>query len=173
MELKTALKTRRSIRNYKNITIPDNVLQEILTLANAAPSAGNVQAREFIVIKSTTLKQKLASAAFGQGFIKDAPVVLVVCGNQKRSFASYGGRGRDFYCIQDADAAIMHILLAAHDIGLGTCWVGAFNDLKVSSVLNLPGYIKPIAIIPIGYPDREPSKTSRIYVEKLIHHEKW
>jgi nitroreductase len=173
MELKTALKTRRSVRSFTNKPIPEELLQEILDLANSAPSAGNVQAREFIVVKDRRVKEKLTAAALNQRFIYEAPVDIVVCGNHKRSSATYGNRGRSLYSIQDADAAIMHILLAAHASGLGTCWVGAFDDQKVSSILNLPDHIKPIAIIPMGYPAKTPHQSSRIPIQELIHFDKW
>ncbi len=173
MEIEQGLKTRRSIRSFKKISIPDKLIQEILELANAAPSAGNLQAREFIVVKKQSIKNELAKAAYGQDFIEDAPVVIVVCGNQKRSAAGYGKRGMDFYSVQDADAAIMHILLAAHNFALGTCWVGAFNDHEVSSILDLPNFIRPIAIIPLGYPTHIPQSISRIQAERITHYDKW
>jgi nitroreductase len=173
MELRKGLKTRRSIRSFKKTSIPDKLIGEILELANAAPSAGNIQAREFIVARKPSIKKALSKAAHGQEFINEAPVVIVVCGNQNRSAAGYGRRGSDFYSIQDADASIMHILLAAYSLELGTCWVGAFNDDKVSSILNLPNFIRPIAIIPIGYPSHIPKTTSRIQIERLVHYDKW
>ena len=173
MELIEALKTRRSIRRFKSDPVSDKMLWEILEMANAAPSAGNLQAREFILVRDPTVKDELAASAFGQSFIAQAPVVLVVCGNLNRSGSGYGDRGRDLYSIQDADAAVMHILLTAHAKGLGTCWVGAFDDERVSSVLNLPQYIRPIAIIPLGYPASKPCTTSRIDIKKLVHFDKW
>ena len=173
MELIDGLLSRRSVRRFKSKSIPDDLIWKILKLANAAPSAGNLQSRDFIITRDEEIKQKLATAAHDQIFIHDAPVVIVVCGNQARSSSSYGNRGTDFYSIQDADAAVMHILLAALANDLGTCWVGAFDDDEVSAVLDLPELIRPIAIIPIGYPAQKPIKTSRVPIEKLVHYEKW
>ncbi len=173
MDLIEALKTRRSIRKFKAEPVPEELLNELLDLANAAPSAGNLQARAFIVARNEKVKKQLSTAALGQGFVRDAPVVIVVCGNVERTAAGYGSRGRDLYSIQDADAAVMHILLATHAMCLGACWVGAFNDDEVSSILELPQQLKPIAIIPLGYPDETPAPTSRITIEELLHVDKW
>lgn len=173
MDLVEGLKSRRSIRRFKLKPIDDEIINEILELANAAPSAGNLQARDFIVVREDKIKQQLSAAALGQGFVHDAPVVIVVCGNLERSAAGYGRRGRDFYSIQDADAAVMHILLAAHAMGLGTCWVGAYDDDEVASVLGLPEHVRPIAIIPLGYPAVRPTTTSRLPIDKVVHDEKW
>lgn len=173
MDLIDGLRSRRSIRRFKPELIPDDIILNILDLANAAPSAGNLQAREFIVIRDVDVKEKLAVAAFNQKFVLQAPVVIVVCGNPERSSMGYGKRGKKLYSIQDADAAVMHILLAAHALGMGTCWVGAFDEREVKTVLNIPEYIKPIALIPLGYPEKIPEETRREKIEKLVHFDKW
>jgi nitroreductase len=87
--------------------------------------------------------------------------------------ASYGRRGREFYCLQDAAAAVEHILLLAVDHGLGACWVGAFNENEVSRILNLPPYIRPVAIIPIGCPKGRVVPTHRMDIKALTHYNKW
>jgi nitroreductase len=173
MDIDTTLRARRSVRRFKNAPVEDEVLDEILELANAAPSAGNLQAREFIVVRDQEVKFELSKAAYNQDFIATAPVLIAVCGNQARSAAVYGGRGRDFYSIQDADAAVMHILLAAHARELGTCWVGAFDDDEVASILELPMDVRPIALIPLGYPEKMPQATNRMPIEKLVHYDNW
>ena len=173
MELFSALRERRSVRKFESTPVPDDVVWELLEFGNAAPSAGNVQAREFIVVHDPQIKKRLSEAALGQAFVKAAPVVVVVCGNTGRAAEQYGTRGQALYSIQDADAAVMQILLAAHGKGLGTCWVGAFDDNRVSSILKLPVHIKPIAIIPLGYPAVKPAKTSRLPIEDLVHQDNW
>jgi nitroreductase len=173
MDLIEALETRRSVRHFKPEQISDELLWNILKLGNTAPSAGNLQAREFIVVRDGDIKERLAAAAFNQRFVREAPVVIVVCGNKARSSKGYGTRGEHFYSIQDADAAIMHIILSAHSLRLGTCWVGAFDDERVSSVLNLPNFIRPVAIIPLGFPTKIPEPTSRMKIEKLVHFDQW
>ncbi|HDM25573.1 MAG TPA: nitroreductase family protein [Thermoplasmatales archaeon] len=172
MELKEVIMRRCSVRSFKETDFPLEIVTEILEYANMAPSAGNLQARDFIVVTDDEIKYELASAAFGQMFIVEAPVVVVACANLKR-IAPYGKRGEDLYCLQDATAAIEHILLMATDFGLGSCWVGAFNENKVSEILNLPSYIRPVAIIPLGYSDEKESESSRMDIKELIHYNKW
>ena len=88
--------------------------------------------------------------------------------------SSYGRRGTELYCLQDTAAAVEHILLLATDYGLGTCWIGAFNESEVAKILNVPPHIRPVAIIPIGYPKSDKDvPTSRIDTKALIHYNRW
>lgn len=173
MEVFEAIKGRRSIRAFKGDPVSDDVLRRILEAAQWAPSAGNLQARDFIVVRDPEVKSRLAKAALGQWFIVEAPVNVVVCANLERSASRYGERGRRFYAWLDATAAVENLMLAAHALGLGTCWVGAYRDEEVTEILGLPEWIKPIAIIPIGYPREKPSPTSRINVEKLTSKDRY
>lgn len=176
MEIVDGMIRRRSIRRFRSDDVPDSKIMELLELANSAPSAGNLQAREFIVVRKQGTKSDLADAALGQGFVAAAPVVIVVCGNISRSASHYGRRGRDLYNIQDADAAISNLLLAVTDSGLGACWVGAFDESEVSRILNLPSEIRPLAIIPIGVPEKQPApgrKPNRLDLKTIVHLEKW
>lgn len=172
MDCSEAIMERRSIRKYKDTNIESDILDEILNAARMAPSAGNLQARDFIVVSNKITKQKLSEAALDQSFIGQAPVVIVAAANIERSSRRYGPRG-ELYAIQDATAAVMNLLLAAHAHGLATCWVGAFDDHAVAQILGLPGQVRPIAIIPVGYPDEKPSAPSRMGLDKVIHKEMW
>jgi nitroreductase len=96
----------------------------------------------------------LARAAFDQDFVAQAPVVITVCTEAERSEAGYGKRGGELYCRQDTAAATMLILLAASALGLGACWVGAFDDSQVAGVLQLSATLHPVAMVPIGTPAR-------------------
>jgi len=169
MDVYEAIVSRRSIRAFKLDNIPEKILNKILEAAWWAPSAGNLQAREFILVTDPELKRKLCNAALGQSFIEEAPIDIVVCANERRSAQRYGQRGKELYCIQDATASVQNILLAAHALGLGTCWVGAFSEENVSEALNLPNGVKPIAIIPLGYPAEHPSVTPRMRLKDLVH----
>ena len=172
MDFFEVLKTRRSIRSFqKEETIPDEKLKQILESATDAPSAGNRQAWDFVVVTKTEIKKALVKAALGQGFIARSSVVVVVCANQKRSAEVYGRRGVDLYSIQDTAAATQTMLLTITALGYGACWVGAFSEFEVKKILNLPDGIRPMAIIPIGVPKRLPKPTPRIPVEDLIHYE--
>ena len=163
---------RVSIRKFKNVEISDDILLKILKAGNAAPSAGNLQARDFIVVRDEKTKLKLAKASLKQMFIAQAPVVIVVCANYPRSMRVYGERGK-LYAEQDATAAVENILLAVHALGLGAVWVGAFYESEVSEILNIPEYARPIAIVPIGYPAEKPEPRSRYPIEVITHWERW
>ncbi len=163
---------RVSIRKFLSKDIDDETLRIILQAGNAAPSAGNLQARDFIVIRDREKKRALAISALKQMFIAEAPVVIVVCANYPRSMRVYGARGK-LYAEQDATAAVENILLAVTALGLGAVWVGAFDEGEVSRLLNIPEYARPIAIIPIGYPAEKPGRRSRYPIEMLTHYESW
>ncbi|MEM3437140.1 MAG: nitroreductase family protein [Nitrososphaerales archaeon] len=173
MDLFEAIKNRRSVRAFKPEPISDDILGKILEAACWAPSAGNLQPWEFIIVKDSIVKRELCRAALNQCFIYEAPMVIVVCANLDRSSRRYGSRGRDLYAICDSSAATQNILLAAHALGLGACWIGAFHDEEVSKVLELPSGVKPIAIIPIGYPNEKPSPPSRLPLERVVHRERY
>ena len=112
-------------------------------------------------------------AALEQEPIEEAPLSLVVCADQDRSAQRYGERGRELYCILDAAASVENILLAAHALGLGACWVGAFNDQLVSRILKLPEHLRPVAIIPIGYSDENPEPLERMSLRSFVHLENY
>ena len=173
LDLKEAILRRRSIRSFTDEEISDEDVGQIIKTGTFAPSAGNCQPWEFLVVRDRTTKQKLAEAAFGQRFVSKAPVVIVVCANIKRSTSRYGSRGQDLYCIQDTAAAIENMLLMAVSKGLGTCWVGAFNEILAKESLELPVGIRPVAIIPIGYPAGTPRMPRRRSFNEVVHHEKW
>ncbi len=172
MECLEAIFTRVSVRRFKKDPIDDEVIIRLLEAGNAAPSAGNLQARDFIVVKDEETKLKLAVASLRQSFVAEAPVVIVVCANYPRSMQVYGERGK-LYAEQDATAAVENILLAAHCMGLGAVWVGAFNEERVAEILNIPSYARPMAIIPIGYPAEKPSPRRRMKIEEITHWERW
>jgi nitroreductase len=167
METLDCIKARASVRSFKPDSIPQGVLEKVLDAAANAPSAGNVQDWEFVVVKDAKSRKAISQAASGQEFVAEAPVVIVVCSNLQRISAAYGDRGRSLYSIQDTSAAIQNIMLAACDLGLGTCWVGAFSEEKVASLLNLPQNVRPLAIIPLGYPLSMPRKSRRDFRSRL------
>ncbi|MBC7081200.1 MAG: nitroreductase family protein [Thermoplasmatales archaeon] len=171
MELKEAIKNRRSIRKFSYKKFDIEKLINILYLANLAPSAGNLQAREFIIVDKKEIKEKIAEASYGQKFISSAPFVVVFCANERR-ILPYGKRGK-LYCIEDTCAAVENFLLSAFDEGLATCWVGAFDEEEIAKILNLPSYIKPVAIVPVGYADEEPEEKELREINDMIHYNGW
>ena len=172
MELREAIEKRRSVRSFVERDVGIDDIIEILEYANLAPSAGNLQARDFVIVRDGRLRKSLAKAALDQAFVSEAPIDIVVCANLRR-ISPYGTRGTNLYCIQDSAASIEHILLLALEYGLSTCWVGAFAERKVSEILDLPDYVRPVAIIPIGYSRHVPKPTPRMNIDKLVHIERW
>jgi len=172
MDVKEAIEKRRSIRKYKRQPIELEIVEKLLYYANLAPSAGNLQARDFIIVDDENVKRRLARAAYNQEFIEEAPIVVVFCANLQR-ISPYGERGRKFYCLQDVAAAIQNFLLVATSEGLATCWVGAFDDEEVAEILDLPSYVRAVAIVPVGIGDEKPTKTERYDLKELIHYNKW
>lgn len=151
-ELLQHIRKRRSIRRFTTDSVPVDVTDKLIEAARWAPSAGNLQPWYFYVVHDPAVRRCLADAAFGQHFAAEAPVCIVVCAEPRRSARIYGRRGEDLYCIQDTAAAAQNILLAAADYGLGSCWVGAFNEDRVRACLGIPDSLRPLAIIAVGYP---------------------
>jgi len=173
LELLEAIKGRRSIRAFKPDKIPPEVIKKLVDSARWAPSAGNLQPWEFIVVTEEEKKQDLAKAALGQQFIAEASAVIVVCANVWRSGAVYGLRGETLYCIQDTAAATQNILLTAYAMGYGTCWVGAFNEEAVRAIVNVPRKVRPVALIPVGKPREKPAPPPRRAVDEILYWESY
>ncbi len=163
---------RRSIRSFQLKPVEDEKIFKILETVNLAPSAGNLQAYEIVLVRDEERKKALAEAAWAQWFIAEAPVVFVVCANKRRSAVRYGSRGENLYSINDASIAAAYLELAAAALGLGSCWVGAFRDEMVSKVIEAPSHIRPIAIIPVGYPAESPIRPRRRGFKDFLHSEK-
>ena len=173
MEVLEAIKGRRSIRAFTEQPVSDEEVKTLIDAARNAPSAGNIQPWEFIVIRKPEIKHEVAVASGNQTFIKEAPVVIVVCANEDMSRSGYGSRGATLYCIQDTAAATQNILLTAYAMGLGTCWVGAFREEEVKKALEIPNGVRPVAIIPVGHPTGIPPKHPRKPINEIVHHEKF
>ncbi len=173
MEFEEVVEKRRSVRRFTDDDVPRDIIDRILKIGHKAPSAGNNQAREFIVVRDQRVKSKIVEAALGQSFIQDAPWVVVVCAHEERSASRYGGRGRDLYSIQDATAAVENMLLAVTNEALGSVWVGAFDEEKVSHILDIPQEARPVAILPIGHPAAEPSEPAKMSVKEITHEGMW
>ncbi len=172
MDLNECFKMRRSVRGFTDEPVPDEIVNEALLMANLAPSAGNLQARDFVVIRNEGTKKGLAVAAHDQMYIAEAPVVIVCCANLDR-IIEYGPRGRDLFCLQDVAASIENILLYIAAQGYGSCWVGTFDEWRVSEALGLPDHARPVAILPIGKPKKEGRQPPRVKIEELVHSERW
>ena len=167
------IRESHSIRSFKSEQIPEPTLTRILEAGNMAPSAGNLQPWYFYVVQDTAVRQKLAAAAFDQNQILDAPTVIVIAADPARSNERYGERGAQLYCLQDTAAATQNILLAAEGVGIGACWVGAFDEVKVAEAVEAPPRLRAVAIICLGYSDEQPKhykeRLNLNEVTKFIH----
>lgn len=170
MEALEALNTRRSIRAFAADALSDQQIETLLNAMIRAPSAGNMQPWRIYVIQDEPIKRKLAVGALNQNFLTKAPVVFVVCRVPEESAARYGDRGRNFYSIQDTAAMTENLLIAAHAMGLGGCWVGAFNDSAIAAALECPPGVLPVAIVPIGYPSSSGQVRSRRPLESITYY---
>ena len=167
MDFFKVLSERHSMRAYKDKPIAEQTLRKLLLAINSAPSAGNRQAYEIIVVNGAEQKRKIAEAAH-QPFIANAPVVLVFVSNPERN-AGYGARGRELYAIQDATIAASYAQLAATALGLSTCWIGAFDDGKISEIIRAEKNMKVACIMPIAYARERPFATERRSLKDIVH----
>lgn len=159
---------RKCVRSFKTDDIPKEKIIKLLDAARSSPSGGNCQPWHFFVIKNPEIKRKLfESTGSRQSFLLDAPVNIVVCADLEKSGIRFGDRGRHLYCIQDTAAAIQNLLLSAAEEGLAACWCGAFDEKFLSHALELHDSLRPVAIIPVGYAEKEPAKTTRRPIEEI------
>lgn len=171
MELEEAIRNRRSIRAYQDKLVEDEKIEKILDSARWAPSAGNLQSVEYIVVKDNKTKEILSHASYGQAQPSEAPVNIVVCVNFPK-ISHYGKRGDDLYSLQESGACVQNLMLTAHSLGLGTCWIGAFDEDRAKEALGLPDHVRPVAIITLGYPEESPG-SSRRDLKDVIFREKY
>lgn len=160
---------RRSIRKYVDGVISNNQVESLLKAAMAAPSTMNLQPWEFIVVRSKDTMNKIMKFHPYSKMLKEAQVAIIVCGN-------LNVQKIEGYLVQDCSAAIENILLQTEEIGLGGVWLGVYpNEERIKNVaklFDLPSYIKPMAILSIGYPGEIKPESNR-YDEKKVHKEIW
>lgn len=148
---KDICKSRSSIRKFIDKTVEEDKLTQILNIVNTAPSAGNLQAYEVVVVKSKDVKAKLSEAALNQVFIEEASIVLAFIAKTEESSVIYGKRGEELYSIQDATIACTYAMLASEALGISSTWVGAFNSDKIIDILKCKVGEVPVVLLPIGY----------------------
>lgn len=156
---------RYSVREYRQEAVAEEKIKRILETVNLAPSAVNYQPWHLIVISEEELKAGLYEA-YPRAWFKQAPVVIVACGDHSRSWKRRDGKD---HCDLDVAIAVDHLTLAAAALGLGTCWVCAFDAAKVHSFLKLPAHLEAVALIPLGYPkSQEPPQKERRDLSEMI-----
>jgi nitroreductase len=167
MDFFKLIKNRRSIRAFIGQPVEEEKINRIIEAANHAPSAGNLQAYVIVVIRDANTKLALSRAALDQESLVQAPVVLAFFAHQQLSAAKYKNRGRELYSLQDASVACSYAQLAAAALGLGSVWVGAFDDQAVNHILKAQADWRPVALLPVGYPAESPAATPRRAVAEL------
>ena len=150
MDILKAIKKRRSVRGYLDKTIPKQVLNRVLEAARLAPTAANKQPFKLVLVTDELTKAKLVEASRKQTFIAEAPIVVVGCAFPEESYQKIGGT----HTSEEIDISIVfdHLMLQAAEEGLGTCWIGAFDENKIKEILNIPSNVKVIGLTPLGYP---------------------
>ncbi|RKY85981.1 nitroreductase [candidate division KSB1 bacterium] len=173
MEFYNVIKTRRSVRSYKDEKVPAEVVRRVLDAARLAPSANNTQPWRFIVVENETTRKELGRLASNQMFIAEAPIIIVCCGEKYRDPWSW--IGENMYLV-DVTIAIDHLTLAARNEGLGTCWIGAFDHSSIKKLLGIPKEIDVIALTPLGYPRNEAAfteSTRRKHLSEITFKDKY
>lgn len=170
MEVYDAIRTRKSVRAFLPRSVPDETLRRVLEAARGAPSARNGQEWRFVVVRGKETRERIAREAARQPFIGTAPVLLACC-------AETDGRimrcGQPAYPI-DVAIAMDHLTLAATAEGLGTCWIGSFDEGLVKELLGIPSAVRVVQLMPLGYPaDPAVVSKSRLGLDTLLHHERW
>lgn len=169
MELKEAIETRKSIRNYQDKPVPEEKLLRVLEAARLAPSASNRQRWKFIVVREEQRRQELSRAAGGQAHVAQAPIVIAAVATMPEYVMKCGVPA---YAV-DLAIAVDHITLAAADQGLGTCWIGAFQAPEVKKLLGIPANVDVVHITPLGYAAETPDARPRKSLEEIVCYEKW
>jgi nitroreductase len=166
------LTCRSSVRNYTDKPLSDEETTYILGCASTAPSAGNLEAWDVVVVTEEDLRMELAEAAYDQEHIAKASTVFVICANYVRSMSRYGERGI-LYAVQDATIACTYMMLAAHAKKIHTCWTGAFDEDAVREILGLPQHIRPIALLAAGRGHPPTTLVERMDIGEHVHREMW
>ena len=164
MNFYEVIKKRCSIRSYKPNPVEEEKLNRILEAARMAPSAANRQPICFVIIKDEKTKQQL-KRVYDEKWFYTAPIIVCVCSIPEKAWIRSDGRN---YADIDAAIAMDHLILAATDEGLATCWVAAFKVSILKSLLKLPPGMEPIAMTPIGYPQDIPEPTYRKPIEDIV-----
>lgn len=169
MDVFEAINERKSIRKYNNTDVEDQKLQKILESARIAPSAANRQEWKFLVVKEQESRDKLVEAANGQEFVGQAPVTIVACSTESERIMPCGQHA---YTV-DISIAVSFMMLEATELGLGTCWLGAFDERKVKEILGIPDDIRVPAMFTLGYPDETPAPRPRKAIGDVVCYEKY
>ena len=169
MDVLSAIKGRRSIRQYSSQPVEDIKLNKVLEAARLSPSASNRQSWKFVIVKDNETRMAIADAASGQLFVGQAPVIIVACGTDSDSVMKCGQQRHTV----DLSIATAYMILEAYEQGLGTCWLGSFDEKRVKKILGIPAGVRVVAMSPLGYPAESPVQKSRKNLDEIICYEKY
>ncbi len=169
MKFSELAKKRHSVRSYKADPVDEAKLKKVLETACMAPTAANRQPFQLIVVHTAGREAELGRIYTRPWFVQ-APIVICVCGMPANAWVRRDGKN---YCDVDAAIVMDHLTLAAADLGLGTCWIGALDPVATREVLGLPPDVEPIAFTPLGYPNDQPKPKIRKPLTELVRYEKW
>lgn len=169
MDFHELIRVRRSIRGYKPDPVEDDVLHRVLGAARIAPTAANLQPVDLIVVRDADARSRLKTVYAHEWFFS-APAIVVGCVDPARAWTRSDG-----FCSAEMDLAIVmdHLILAAANEGLGTCWVVAFDEARARDVLGVPPGIRVVAMTPLGYPSAEPRPFTRKRLDDFVHKDRW
>jgi len=170
MTVLDAIKGRFSVRKYLDKPVGDDELRAVLEAARFSQSAKNLQDWKFIVVRDESMRRKLVDAARGQKFVSEAPVVIVCCGVGTDYVMACGQHS---YTL-DVAIAMENMALAAHELGLGTCWLGSFYEDEVKRLLSIPEEdVRVVGMLTLGYPASTPPPKKRKSLDEIVSYEKW
>lgn len=180
MELKDIIEKRKSVRSYTEEAVSDELVLRIIEAGHKAPTAGNLQPWDFIIVKEEQKKREIVNTTFvgndrsstqRQEWMLQAPVFIAVCADRDRCYSRYGDEGLKSLIYLDCAACIENMLLAVVDVGLASCWVSGFRKNELVSVLELPPSHEPIGVLPVGYSNDSSPRRPKRELSDIIHRE--
>jgi len=160
---------RYSVRSYKSDPVPEELLQKVLEVARLAPTAHNFQPFKFVVLRTAGREEEL-KRIYARDWLSQAPLVVIACAVYEGAWLRMDKKN---YAEVDVTIAMDHLIMAATDLGLGTCWIAAFNPQELRAALKLPEGVEPIALTPIGYAADQPKEKKRKPLSELVRYERW
>jgi nitroreductase len=167
------IKNRRTIKTFMPKYVSWEKISRIIDAGRHAPSCGNVQNWKFLLVSDPDQKQQVAEAAYKQYEIIQAGTLIIVCGEPEKAERYYGLRGERLYSVQNCAAAIQNMLLEAESLGLGTRWIGGFDEEAIKTMFKIPPEVRPQAIIAIGHPKEVPPKPPKYPLETVVYFGSW
>lgn len=171
MDVLEAMRGRKSVRKYEPTPLSAEQIQKVFSVVRMAPSVDNLQPWKFVIVNDEDIKRELAAASSSQKWIAEAPLVVVACGLLDEAQGMIGGFMNSYPV--DVAMAMSYLTLAAHNEGLGTCWVNAFNEDKVRSVLGAPDDVRVVALTPLGVPGGDPESSGRKHLNEIVCYNKY